>query len=67
MEEDNLEKEKTEKISKNKSEVQGDGLDDAKEAIEINGVDVVREDLHQLEGQEQGAESVGREVFWTKG
>jgi hypothetical protein len=43
MEEDNLEKEETEKKSKNKSEVQGDGLDDAKEAIEINEVDMVRE------------------------
>jgi hypothetical protein len=41
MEED-LEKEKTEKKSKNKSEVQGDGLDDAKETILINEVDVVR-------------------------
>jgi hypothetical protein len=44
-EEDNLEKEKTEKKAKNKSEVQGDGLDDAEEAIEINKVDVVREDF----------------------
>jgi hypothetical protein len=42
MEEDKLEKEKTEKESKNKSETQGDGLDDVKEATEINEVDVVR-------------------------
>jgi hypothetical protein len=44
MEEDNFEKEKTEKKSKNKYAIQGEGLDDAKEAIEINEVDVVRED-----------------------
>jgi hypothetical protein len=45
MEEDNFEKEKAEKKSKNKCEIQGDGLDDAKEAIEINEVDVVRQDF----------------------
>jgi hypothetical protein len=39
MEEDNWEKEK------NKSEVQGDRLDDAKEAIKINEVDMVRQDF----------------------
>ena len=43
MEEDNREKEETEKKSKNKSEVQGDGLDYAKEAIEINEENVVRQ------------------------
>ena len=45
MEEENLKKEKTKKKSRNKSEIQGDGLDDAKEAIETNEVDVVREDF----------------------
>jgi hypothetical protein len=44
-EEDNLEKEKTRDKSKNKSEVQGDGLDDAEEAIKINEVDMVRQDF----------------------
>ena len=45
MEEDNWEKEKTGENSKTKSEVQGDGLDDAKEAIESNEVDMVTQDF----------------------
>jgi hypothetical protein len=44
-EEDNLEEEKTRVKSKNKSEVQGDGLDDAEEAIKINEVDMMRQDF----------------------
>jgi hypothetical protein len=44
-EEDNLEEEKTRGKSKNKSEVQGDGFDDAKEAMKINKVDMMRQDF----------------------
>jgi hypothetical protein len=44
-EEDNLEKEKTRKKSKNKSKAQGDGLDDAEEAIKITNVDMMRQNF----------------------
>ena len=44
-EEDNLEKEKTREKSKNKSEVQGNGIDDAKEATKIYKVDMMRENF----------------------